>query len=252
MGKNLDKSSRYIAGIRDVQSLLQHQPELVIELWVSQKRRDGKVEAIISRAKKLDKPLKRVSQDELADLVPGVRHQGVVAKCSSTAKSTSLENLLSNLSHPPFLLVLDGVQDPHNLGACMRSADAAGIDAIIVPADNACAITPTVSRVAAGATHSVPLIEVVNLGRCLESLQQQGIWVIGTSDQASQSIWQSDLTGPLALVLGAEGTGMRSLTTNRCDTLVHIPMQGQVESLNVSVAAGVVLFEACRQRLAPK
>ncbi|MFT5111867.1 MAG: 23S rRNA (guanosine2251-2'-O)-methyltransferase [Parasphingorhabdus sp.] len=243
------KDTLLIAGIRDVQSALEHNSDSVQEVWVSFKRRDNKVDLIVKRAEKLKIPVSRVSPDELDVKVDGVRHQGVVARCIKKASTQqSLESLLSNLQHPAFILVLDGIQDPHNLGACMRSADAAGVDAIIAPEDKSCPVTPVVSKVAAGAAHSVPYFTVTNLNRCLEQLQQQGIWVVGTSDSAKNSLWRQDLTGPIALVVGAEGDGMRQLTMKRCDHLVQIPMQGVVESLNVSVATGVLLFEALRQR----
>ncbi|MDX1697729.1 MAG: 23S rRNA (guanosine(2251)-2'-O)-methyltransferase RlmB, partial [Thiohalobacterales bacterium] len=183
-------------------------------------------------------------------MVPGLRHQGVVARCLGSPTTASVDALVTNLDHPAFLLILDGVQDPRNLGACMRCADAAGVDAIVVPADNACDITPVVSKVAAGATHSVPYFRVSNLRRTLSALKEQGVWIVGTSDQAESTLWRSDLSGPIAVVLGAEGKGLRRLTQEHCDFLVSIPMLGHVQSLNVSVAAGVVLYEALRQRRA--
>ena len=159
-----------------------------------------------------------------------------------------LYDLLDQLEDTPFLLVLDGVTDPHNLGACLRTADAAGIQAVIAPKDNAAGLTPTARKVASGAAETVPFIPVTNLARTLDNLKERGIWLTGTSDKASQNLYQADLKGPMALVMGAEGAGIRRLTEERCDFLVSIPMQGQVSSLNVSVATGVCLYEALRQR----
>ena len=198
-------------------------------------------------------PLTSTMRKELDALYPEVNHQGVVAHLRATArtlKERQLPDFLAALAEPALLLVLDGVQDPHNLGACLRSADAAGVHAVIIPRDRAAGLTPVVFKVASGAAHAVPVFTVTNLARTLRSLKQAGIWLYGTSDQAPQSVYASDLTGPLALVLGGEGRGLRRLTADLCDFLVAIPMAGVVESLNVSVAAGVMLFEARRQRLA--
>jgi 23S rRNA (guanosine2251-2'-O)-methyltransferase len=186
----------------------------------------------------------------LDKLAEGGRHQGVLAEvvARSGDPETQLEEALEAASGPPLLLVLDGVQDPHNLGACLRSADAAGVAAVIVPRDRAAGLTPVVRKVAAGAAETVPLVSVVNLARTLRELKERGIWLTGTDDSADKSIYDADLKGPLALVMGSEGEGMRRLTRECCDELVSIPMGGAVESLNVSVAAGVVLFEAVRQR----
>ncbi len=159
-----------------------------------------------------------------------------------------LFNLIERLEQPPFLLILDGVQDPHNLGACLRSADAAGIQAVVVPKDRSVSLTDTVRRIACGAAENVPFITVTNLVRTLKQLKTAGLWLVGTADQAEQSLYDIDLKGPLALVVGAEGKGLRRLTREACDFLIHIPMAGSVECLNVSVATGVCLFEAVRQR----
>lgn len=156
--------------------------------------------------------------------------------------------LVEQLEKAPFLLVLDGIQDPHNLGACLRSADAAGVHAVIAPKDRAVSITETVSEVASGAAQNIPFIQVTNLSRCLDKLKEYNIWLVGTSDHATQTLYQTDLRGPLAIVMGAEGRGIRRLTEEKCDFLVNIPMNGSVECLNVSVATGVCLFEAVRQR----
>ena len=191
-----------------------------------------------------------VDDATLDRLAEGGRHQGVVAEVAprSGDPETQLEEALESAQGPPLLLVLDGVQDPHNLGACLRSADAAGVTAVIVPRDRAAGVTPVVRKVAAGAAETVPLVSVVNLARTLRGLKERGIWLLGTDDVAEKSLYEADLKGPLALVMGSEGEGMRRLTRECCDQLVSIPMAGAVESLNVSVATGVVLFEAVRQR----
>jgi len=179
------------------------------------------------------------------------RHQGIVAevKVQQAGNETALESLLTHIEEAPFLLILDGVQDPHNLGACLRSAEAAGVHAVIAPKDNACGLTATVRKVSSGASEQIPFILVTNLARTLRQLQDNGVWVVGTAlHHSSRSIYETDLKGPLALVLGAEERGIRRLTAETCDSLIHIPMAGSVESLNVSVATGICLFEALRQR----
>ena len=169
-------------------------------------------------------------------------------KSAFVKSEIELFKILDNLNEPPFLLILDGVQDPHNLGACLRTADAAGVHAVIAPKDRAVSITDTVVQIASGAAENVPFIQVTNIARIMEELKEKGIWFVGTSDQAKESIYQIDLKGGLCIVLGAEGKGMRRLTSENCDFLSYIPMQGTVECLNVSVACGVCLFEAVRQR----
>jgi 23S rRNA (guanosine2251-2'-O)-methyltransferase len=177
-------------------------------------------------------------------------HQGVIAFCQSTESYSEddLQALLEGLDVPPFLLILDGVQDPHNLGACFRSADAAGVHAIIAPKDKSVGLTAVVSKVASGAAEAVPFVQVTNLARTLEILKEMGIWVYGAAGEAEQTLYQADLRGPIAIVLGSEGEGLRRLTRERCDVLLKIPMHGSVSSLNVSVATGIFLFEALRQR----
>jgi 23S rRNA (guanosine2251-2'-O)-methyltransferase len=172
----------------------------------------------------------------------------VVARVKAVAQSHSLDEVLEQVEGPPLVLVLDGVTDPHNLGACLRVADGAGAHAVVAPKDHAVGLNATVAKVASGAAETVPYLMVTNLARSLNELKERDIWVIGTSDQAEKTLYDLDLTGPVALVLGAEGDGMRQLTAKTCDELVRIPMQGAVESLNVSVAAGVCLYEALRQR----
>lgn len=191
-----------------------------------------------------------VNRDELERMAEGGRHQGVVARltAASPAEGLDLMGFIESLDHSPFLLILDGVQDPHNLGACLRSADAAGIDAVIVPKDKAAGLTPVVRKVACGAAESLPFFQVTNLARTLRDLQQAGVWLVGAAGEAEADIYQVDLKGALGIVMGAEESGLRRLTREHCDTLAKIPMVGTVESLNVSVATGICLFEALRQR----
>lgn len=221
------------------------------QLWVLDNRGDKRLAAVLKKASSAGVHAQRVARRELDQLAGDHRHQGVVAEFSASAPlamADSLEELLDSLEQIPFLLVLDGVQDPHNLGACLRTADAAGVQAIIVPKDNAASVTPTVRKVAAGAAETVPVFQVTNLARTLRDLKERGIWLVGAAGEAGQSIYQTDLKGPLAVVLGAEGEGLRRLTRETCDFLAYLPMAGSVESLNVSVATGICLYEAVRQR----
>ncbi|MFN0003308.1 MAG: 23S rRNA (guanosine(2251)-2'-O)-methyltransferase RlmB [Pseudohongiellaceae bacterium] len=237
-------------GLHAVEALLKHNHDSIIHLYVLQGRNDERIEAVLTRATRLTIPVTALSRAELDQKVEGV-HQGVLAECKPLQLERSegfLKQLLAGLEHPPFLLVLDGVTDPHNLGACIRSAEAAGVDAVIVPKDKSALMTPVVRKVACGAAESLPFIAVTNLVRTLKFLQESGIWVLGAAGEATQSIYKSDLRGPLALVMGSEGAGMRRLTREQCDVLFAIPMAGEISSLNVSVSAGVCLFEAVRQR----
>ena len=195
--------------------------------------------------------IQQMTRKTLDDKARGANHQGIMAKVKPAKQlnENDLDDILAQHS-APLLLVLDGVTDPHNLGACLRNADAAGVAAVIVPKDKSANITATVSKVACGAAETVPLVRVTNLARTMRALQEQGIWFVGTAGEATHDIYQAKLTGPLAIVMGAEGDGMRRLTRETCDDLIKIPMAGSVSSLNVSVASGVCLFEAVRQRLA--
>ncbi len=179
---------------------------------------------------------------------PRQRHHVDHSKSPKVGNEDSLHRILDGLSVPPFLLILDQVQDPHNLGACLRSADASGVHALVMPKDRSVTITETVRNVASGAAEKLPVIQVVNLARTMDELKKAGLWLVGTSDQAGKTLYEADLTGPLAIVMGSEGKGVRRLTREKCDLLVKIPMLGSVECLNVSVATGVCLFEAVRQR----
>ncbi len=220
------------------------------EVWLRRGREDRRSAELQVLARERQVPLRLVEGDALDQRAPGIHHQGVLALVRSTQvlDERALEALLDGLDHPPFLLVLDGVQDPHNLGACLRTADGAGVDAVIAPRDRAAGLTPIVRKTAAGAAETLPFVQVTNLARTLRELQQRGVWVIGTAGEAGQSLYQADLKGPLALVLGAEEKGLRRLTREHCDLLVRIPMRGTVESLNVSVATAICLYEAVRQR----
>lgn len=223
--------------------------KLITALFIDRVRKDNRISAIIELARKKSIKVTLVQRKKLDEMTSG-NHQGVVARSKTPeVKSESfLDDLLQTLEVAPFLLILDGVQDPHNLGACLRTADAAGVHAIIVPKDRSVSLTPTVRKVACGADQSVPLIQVTNLARTLKLLKSYQIWIIGTAGETDRTLYESDLKGPLALVMGTEGKGMRRLTRENCDALVKIPMLGSVESLNVSVATGISLFEALRQR----
>ena len=220
------------------------------QLLVQNGRNDKRVGAIRELAQKQGVAIEELSKQEMDQRFDG-NHQGVAARASADSRLRSekdLQSILAALDHEPLLLVLDGVTDPHNLGACLRTADAAGVDAVIVPKDKSAPLNATVRKVASGAAETVNFITVTNLARCLKSLQQRGIWVVGTADESEKSIYEQDLTGAIALVMGSEGSGLRRLTRDSCDFLVSIPMAGELSSLNVSVAAGVCLYEARRQK----
>lgn len=239
-------------GIHAVRALLTRHPQRIRRVWVAEGRESAaRLQELRTLALQAGVDVAVSDHAELDRLADGERHQGAVAEIVPQAgdPETQLEEALEALGDaPPLLLVLDGVTDPHNLGACMRSADAAGVAAVIVPRDRAAGVTPVVRKVAAGAAESVPLIAVVNLARTLRELKDRGLRLVGTADDATRTIFDVDLSGPTVLVMGAEGEGMRRLTREACDELVSIPMAGAVESLNVSVATGVTLFEAVRQR----
>lgn len=238
------------AGINSVRSALKFGAAGVSELWLDRGRRDRRLAELAALARAAGVPVKQVEREVLDQAAAGINHQGAVAFVQAPAARAGqdLDSLLDAIAGPPLLLVLDGVTDPHNLGACLRSADGAGAHAVIAPKDNAVGLTPVAVKVASGAAESVPFVQVTNLARALDDLKQRGIWVVGTAGDAPKTLYETDLRGPIALVLGAEGTGMRRLTRERCDLLARLPMHGRVESLNVSVAAGVCLYEARRQR----
>lgn len=239
-----------IFGLHAVRTLLQQRPERAALLLLQKGRDDARMQELVQLAQAKSIKTDWRDQKELDRLAGSERHQGACLQIRNVGVlgEGALDDLLDSTSTPPLLLVLDGVQDPHNLGACMRTADAAGVAAVIVPKDRAAGLSATVRKVASGAAEAVPLIQVTNLARTLRWLKEREIWIVGTDDQADHSLYGAKLTGPLAVVLGAEGTGLRRLTRENCDALVSIPMRGVVESLNVSVAAGVLLYEAVRQR----
>jgi len=240
----------FVYGLHAIGAIVERSPERLLELWMAQPRDDARARDLRERALAVGVRIQAVSGEALAKLVGDVAHQGVVAAVRPL-KPWDEHDLIGNLSQingDPLLLVLDGVTDPHNLGACLRTADAAGAHAVIIPKDRSAAVDGVVRKVAAGAAEFVPVATVTNLARVLDLLKDRGIWVVGTDGEAAQTLYGADLKRPLALILGAEGSGMRRLTRERCDFVVRIPMAGQVESLNVSVAAGVALFEARRQR----
>jgi 23S rRNA (guanosine2251-2'-O)-methyltransferase len=238
-----------IYGVHTVEALLRHHPKRVKQIWLAEGRNDPRVQSLLALAADARVAVGQCERREMDAWVEGV-HQGVVADVSPSQVwgEAMLEELLDRAIGPPLLLVLDGVTDPHNLGACLRTADAAGALAVIVPKDKSATLNATVRKVACGAAEVIPLVAVTNLARSLEKLQQRGLWVVGTAGEAEQELYQHDMTGPTVLVMGAEGKGMRRLTREHCDYLVKLPMAGSVSSLNVSVATGVCLFEALRQR----
>lgn len=231
-----------------IASRLRQYPDSIQEIYLDERRQDQRARDLIKRAKEVSVRLILCHQDRLDRIAGTAQHQGVVATVRPLEKYASIEDMLDNLAESALLLVLDGVKDPHNLGACLRVADAFGVHAIITPKDRAVGLTATVHKVASGAADNVPLFPVTNLARTLDELKEGGIWVIGTAADADSSLDSITLEGPMAWVLGAEGEGMRRLTRERCDQLVKIPMIGSVESLNVSVSAGICLFETLRQR----
>jgi 23S rRNA (guanosine2251-2'-O)-methyltransferase len=250
---------QYIYGIHAVDSLLRQNPKSVQRLWVQQGRDDKRIAALLELAQNQGVPVARQPRQDLDEMV-SARHQGVVAEALNAPpvhgeptqpnlwREVDLLKVVEDKDGPVLILVLDGVTDPHNLGACLRSADAAGVDAVVVPKDRSADLSPTVRKVACGAAEVVPFVRVTNLSRTLKALQERGVWLYGTAGEAEKSIYDSDLRTSMALVMGAEGIGMRRLTREQCDYLVRLPMAGSVGSLNVSVATGICLFEAVRQR----
>ncbi len=241
-------SQKILFGFHALTVRLKTAPQTILELHFDAQRRDQRMRQFLARAQEAGARLIESSDEQLQRLSGTHRHQGVVARVEPVQRVTSLDDLLDALSEPPLLLVLDGITDPHNLGACLRVADGAGAHAVIAPKDHAVGINATVAKVASGAAETVPYFMVTNLARTLGELKERDILIVGTSDDAPQSLYDSDLSVALALVLGAEGAGMRQLTRRTCDALVSLPMRGAVESLNVSVASGVCLYEARRQR----
>jgi 23S rRNA (guanosine2251-2'-O)-methyltransferase len=245
-------STRVLFGFHALTVRLKTAPDTVQEVHVDASRRDARMRSLIERAREAGATVVESDDERLTKIAGGPRHQGVVAKVKQVVLSHSLDEVLEGVEaaeeDPPLVLVLDGVTDPHNLGACLRVCDGAGAHAVVAPKDHSVGVNATVAKVASGAAETVPYLMVTNLARSLNEMKERGIRIIGTSDDAPQTLWEADLRGPVALVLGAEGPGMRQLTRKTCDELVSIPMAGAVESLNVSVAAAVCLYEARRQR----
>ena len=247
----MSRKDQLIVGIHAVRTALKHGAERIDQLWFDAARRDRRLRQLLDDARRVGvqaQPSDKTALDRMAD---GANHQGVVAQGAlpTSLGEAALDEILAGLEQSPFLLVLDGITDPHNLGACLRSADGSGVHAVIAPRDRASGLTPVVCKVASGAAETVPFVQVTNLVRTLRHLQNaHRVFVTGTTGDADASLFDVDLTGPLALVIGAEGEGMRRLTRDACDQLARLPMAGRIESLNASVATGVCLYEAVRQR----
>lgn len=243
-------SEQWVYGLHAVKALLTNPHRKTYRLHVSEERNDQRVQRLLELAKQASIPVEQHSMQQMNQRFADYHHQGVVASASSLPEygEAQLPDLLATMKHPGFILILDGVTDPHNLGACLRSADAAGVDLVIIPKDKNATITPVVSKVACGAAEFVPLVRVTNLVRTMELLKTQGVWIYGAAGEASDSLYRMDCTHSIAMVLGAEGSGLRRLTREHCDALFSLPMYGSVDSLNVSVAAGICLYEVVRQR----
>ncbi len=244
-------AEEFIFGIHAVTALLQQAPQRIVRVYLQQGRADQRLQQIMELLAKHHVESEQKPRHELDAMVVDEQHQGVVARCivQKSYHEADIDVLLDEITTPPFLLILDGVQDPHNLGACLRSANAAGVHMVIAPRDRSVGLTPAVRKVACGAAEITPFIQVTNLARTLQMLKDRGIWLYGTDSAAQSSLFQTNLNGAVGLVLGAEGTGLRRLTAELCDGLMSIPMIGAVESLNVSVATGICLYEVLRQRM---
>jgi 23S rRNA (guanosine2251-2'-O)-methyltransferase len=241
--------TKLMFGFHAVTSRLRHEASSVEELYIDSGRVDRRMQDLLTLAKTTGVRIIMVDDQRLNSMVGTRRHQGVVAKAEEISLARNLDELLDSIVGPPLLLVLDGITDPHNLGACLRVADGAGAHAVIVPKDRAVGLNATAAKVASGAAETVPYMTVTNLARTLRELKERDIFLIGTTDDAEKSLYEANFTGGVALVMGSEGEGMRRMTRETCDMLVSVPMFGSVESLNVSVASGVCLYEARRQRL---
>ena len=244
-------SEDLVYGIHAVGQRLQRAPAPGATLYCA-RRRNPRLLRLIDQARSAGIEVQLVERGQLDELAGSERHQGCVLRAEAGAPKLAFADCLRSITPYSLLLVLDGVQDPHNLGACLRSADACGVDAVIIPRDRSASVNATVRKVAAGGAESVPVIEVTNLARSLKELQRAGVWIYGTCGDAATTLYDAAFDGPLALVMGAEGSGLRRLTREACDHLVSLPMHGRVESLNVSVATGVCLYEILRQRAAAK
>jgi len=240
---------RLVVGFHAVIARLRQRPESVRAIYVAADRHDARARDLIQRAKTASVSVHPVDERRLVELARGDRHQGVVALVDAALPHVTLADVLEHPPEPPLLLVLDGVTDPHNLGACLRSADAFGAHAVVVPKDRAVGVNATVAKAASGAADTIPVITVTNLARALREIKEAGVWILG-ADAGGESLFDADVTGPVAWVLGAEGEGLRRLTREHCDRIVGVPLAGSVESLNVSVAAGICLFATRRARSA--
>jgi 23S rRNA (guanosine2251-2'-O)-methyltransferase len=241
---------RVVAGFHAVTACLRHAPESIEALYVDGARRDGRMQQLLDRARAAGVRVTVSDAERLQRMAAGSTHQGVVALAGEAEMARSLDDILATVGAQTLLLLLDGVTDPRNLGACMRTAEAAGAQAVIVPRDRSASLTPVVAAAAAGAAETLPLIAVTNLARAMEEIREAGVWIVGAAGEAQRTVYEVDLTGPVAWALGAEGQGLRRLTREKCDWLASIPLHGRTGSLNVSVAAGVCLFETLRQRQA--
>ncbi|NGN99002.1 23S rRNA (guanosine(2251)-2'-O)-methyltransferase RlmB [Grimontia kaedaensis] len=242
-------SNEMIYGIHAVKAVLESDPSRFIEVFVLKGRQDDRVLPVLNELTRLGITLQEMGRKALDDKAKGASHQGLIARVKPGRQYNENDlDIILDGKESPLLLVLDGVTDPHNLGACLRNADAAGVCAVIVPKDKSAQLNATARKVAVGAAEVVPLVRVTNLARTMRALQEKGVWFVGTAGEATHDVYDAKLTGPLAIVMGAEGDGMRRLTRETCDDLISIPMAGSVSSLNVSVATGICLFEAVRQR----
>ena len=240
----------FLNGVHSVQNALEHDASNITQLWVAENKRNPRIDKLLVQAEKLGLIAQSTTPSALDRMTGSRKHQGIVAEymAPDAANENDLIELITNATEPLLLLVLDGVTDPHNLGACLRTAEGAGVDAVIAPKDKSASLTPTARKVSSGAAERLPFVQVTNLARTLDLLKDSGVWITGTSDKATQTLYDCDFKGSTAIVMGAEGKGVRNLTEKSCDFLISIPMAGSVSSLNVSVATGVVLYEAVRQR----
>lgn len=243
-------TDQFVYGLHAVTALLRHRHRKTHQLFINQERSDQRMQQVLDLACEKAIPVETLTMQKMNQRFTDTMHQGVVARAGQLPdyQEGDLPTLLAKSKDPVCILILDGVTDPHNLGACLRTADAAGVDFIIIPKDKSAGITPVVSKVASGAAESIPVVRATNLARAMETIKQAGVWVYGAAAEATDVLYQLPLTSSVALVMGAEGHGLRRLTQERCDSLFALPMQGSVESLNVSVAAGIALYEIVRQR----
>ena len=243
-------TEHFVYGVHAVSALLANPHRHIKTLFVSQERQDKKLQSIVEKAEQSQVSVEKLTPQQMQQRFAQFNHQGLVASASALPEynESHLLALLEASKNPCLILILDGVTDPHNLGACLRSADAAGVDFVMTPKDKSASITPVVSKVACGAAESIPVVRVTNLVRSMELLKAEGVWVYGAAGEANRTLYQQDCKGPMAVVMGAEGDGLRRLTREHCDDLFSLPMQGSVSSLNVSVATGIALYEVLRQR----